>query len=135
MSNNTETKTNPLLPLLGKARHTRFFTVKLPATAVGFGIPLGDGKCQGVSLKTNNFVLNTTTGTGVAGNLRVFYYGDANSQLYEYDASGNPTDIIYCKDLSEVYIRCLTADTHIQVMVYLSDEDLAEWENKRSFGN
>lgn len=112
------------------ASHTLFFTLRLPTTARLSGVPIGDGKCKGVALKINQFVLNTTTGTSVATSQAIFYVGDSSGQFFEINPFIDPV-IIPCQDLSDIYIRGVGYNNvGINCQVYLSDEDIKEWKSK-----
>lgn len=100
---------------------TDFLTVTIPATALKRGLPIGDGKCLAVVLYLNSLAHNTVTNTATAANLAQIYYGDARSQEREL-IRGQQSDIIFCKDLSEVYVRGNGVENHIQVLIYLNDE-------------
>jgi hypothetical protein len=119
-------------------QRTQFATVIIPASALLEGLPLGIGKCVGVELQLNSYVLNTTTAAQVAVNLFNIYYGDSGSQAFELAignnvvATGSPSPqsnsgMIYCKDLSEIYVRGNGVATGVQVKIYLGDEDVIDF--------
>jgi hypothetical protein len=98
---------------------TRFATITVPVNDKG--IPLGQGKCKAVVLHLNYYVLNNSdvfqntdfNGSGI-------YYGDSNQQTCELlfnttsqNAGGINTrssNIIFCNDLSEVWVRGKISD-------------------------
>jgi hypothetical protein len=100
---------------------TQFATIKLPSTALAQGIPLGQGKCIGVILYVNSLVLNTATKTATANNLNQIYYGDNQKQFRELVA-GQPSDILFCTDLEQIFIRGNGVENHVQVTIYLASE-------------
>ncbi len=93
---------------------TRFFTLPVAIT-LATGAEIGTGKCKAVILRLNKYTRNTTTGAVQA--VETAYYGDAKSQEFEL-LSGIDSEIIFCEDLSEVFIRTAEACT-VQVLVYL----------------
>lgn len=92
-------------------KKTNFFTIafenKLPPNFNEFGMPIGNGKCKAVILRTNLMARNksdikvpsNSTGATVA-----FYVGDQNSQEYEV-MIGQDSPLFLCNDLSEIFIR------------------------------
>lgn len=121
----TQDQKNQLLLTLLLERQiikTQFATVRIPATALKTGIPLGQGKCRGVVLHLNSLVLNTTTKVATADNLNQIYYGDERSQFRELIA-GNSSDVIFCTDLQDVFVRGNGVENFVQVLIYLGAED------------
>lgn len=119
-------------------QRTQFAVVTIPATAVRNGLPLGNGKCVGVELQLNTYVLDSTTAALTAANLSNIYYGDAQGQSFELAvgnnvvATGSPSPknnsgMIYCKDLSEVFVRGNGVLNQVQVKIYLGDEDVVNF--------
>lgn len=102
---------------------TQIKTIVIPATSDLIGMPLGIGKCSAVVLYLNRYVYNTTTATEIPANQRIIYYGDKESQARELIA-GLQSDIIFCKDLSDVYIRNNGVENVIQATIYLTQEDI-----------
>ena len=105
--------------------NTHFATVAIPATASQRGKPIGQGKCKAVILYLNSLVLNTTGNEGTIKEQAQIYYGDNRSQFREL-IRGQVSDIIFCKDLSEVYVRCNGIENVVQVTVYLGEDDTDE---------
>lgn len=103
---------------------TEFQTIAIPAVSLERGMPLGIGKCTAVILRLNLIQLNALS--GAAGNAVVqVYYGDRNSQLFEL-IRGSNSELIICKDLSEIYIRTSytqtpTQQNFVQAMIYHND--------------
>ncbi len=105
---------------------TEFKTVVIANTPTS-GIPIGLGKCKAVRLKLNGFTRN---GGGAYINTPLFiYYGDAQSQEVELCIVDKAnmvdqgyTPLIYCRDLSEVFIRFDVnggpSSAIVQVIVY-----------------
>lgn len=83
------------------------------------GSPLGKGNCKAVVLRLNEFERNSTAGTAQA--VEQIYYGDAARQEFELKRGIN-SDIIFCTDLEEVFIRmpvdAAVADVQVQIMIY-----------------
>lgn len=111
---------------------TRFATITVPVNDKG--IPLGQGKCKAVVLHLNYFLLNdnefTQNDGGTAGGI---YYGDSNQQTCELLFNTTPattlgintrsSNIIFCNDLSEVWVRGKTTDAgttpfQLEVIIY-----------------
>lgn len=107
--------------MCNQINHTQFETITIPASANLAGIPLGQGKCKAVKLLLNNYVLNTETATAVADAQRVAYYGDRTRQNAELprNVNGLWSPVIFCEDLSDVYVRSNGVETHVQVMIYM----------------
>ncbi len=95
-------------------KKTRFFTIPLAVTNET-GVEIGIGKCRAVILRLNKYTRNTTSGAVQA--VETAYYGDAKSQEFEL-LSGIDSEILFCEDLSEVFVRTAEA-CNIQVLVYL----------------
>ena len=113
------------LLLMNNITRTQFASVNLPATAGAKGLPVGDiggGKCIAVILRINLAVLDSLTATAIPTNQTLAYYGDARGQFFELRAGVN-SEIIFCKDLSEVYIRGIGIATTVQILIYVNDED------------
>lgn len=113
------------LLLMNNITRTQFATINLPATAGAKGLPIGDiggGKCIAVILRINQAVLDSLTATAIATNQTLAYYGDARGQFFELRAGVN-SEIIFCKDLTEVYVRGIGIATTVQVLIYVNDED------------
>lgn len=108
--------------LMNRITRTKFFTVTVPATANVQGVPIGDGKCVAVVLYLNSLVLNTQANASTAANLAQVYYGDQQSQFREL-IRGQQSDIIFAKDLSEIYVRGNGIENHVQVIAYMSDDN------------
>lgn len=127
--------TRKVLELLGSnAKHTRFFAKRVPVSAFLSGVPLGQGKCQAVILGRNQRVLNTTTFAFLPIQNQLSYSGDERGQFVEVDPSSArrpQASVLWCRDLSEIYVRPVSnvSDVVVQVMVYLSDDDLREWND------
>jgi hypothetical protein len=102
--------------------HTQFGTISVPATALLKGVKIGQGKCRAVVLYLNSLALNTTTNAATAAILAQVYYGDSRSQFREL-IRGQQSDIIFCTDLSQVYVRGNGTANKIQATIYLTDED------------
>lgn len=113
---------------------TEFLTIALNKTLTA-GIAIGQGECKAVRLKLNALQRNTALALQ-AGLFIGFYYGDSERQEAEYSVLGvagtslnsiaDWTPLIYCKDLSDVFIRyaAKTANAgwpdtiQVQVMVH-----------------
>ncbi len=93
---------------------TSFRTIPV-AVSQTVGKPIGLGECKAVILRLNNYTRNTTTGAVQA--VETAYYGDEQTQEFEL-LRGIDSEIIFCEDLSEVFVRTAEACT-IQVLVYL----------------
>lgn len=79
------------------------------------GIKIGEGKCKAVILKLNNFTRNNTAGLAITATY--FYYGDSTEQEREC-LRGISSDLIFCTDLNQVYIRNpFAATVNIQVLI------------------
>ena len=97
---------------------TRFISVAVPASALLKGIPLGQGKCVGVTVYLNTFVFNTQTLASTPANQGVLYLGDATQQRMEVIRGQQQPNIIFANDLSEIYIRGVGVANELQVIVY-----------------
>lgn len=95
---------------------TRFATITVPVNDKG--TPLGQGKCKAVVLHLNFYVLNgsdTQQSGGAGDEAGGIYYGDSNQQTCELLLSSTAqattnintrsSNIIFCNDLSEVWVR------------------------------
>jgi len=92
---------------------TRFATITVPVNDKG--IPLGQGKCKAVVLHLNYYLLNGNQNTQSMSYAGGIYYGDSNQQTCELlfntiNAASNSintrsSNIIFCNDLSEVWVR------------------------------
>lgn len=105
---------------------TKFFTIALPTRTNLKGVSIGSGACRGILAQTRDFAFNASTGAAAVE--RVFYIGDSDAQEWQKVASGLPSQIIPCRDLSEIYIRNgISGGTavvqHVQVMVFLGRRD------------
>lgn len=107
------------LQLIWLARITKTEFKSLPISqTVSEGIPLSTagGKCKAVVLKFNTFARNDTAGLAVVPTY--CYYGDSQAQDREL-LRGVSSDIIFCDDLSEVFVRNpFAADITIQYLIY-----------------
>lgn len=93
---------------------TEYKTVPVPQT-LAQGMKIGEGKCKAVVLRLNRFTRNNIAGVEVAATY--FYYGD--SQKIEREClRGESTDIIFCTNLDQVWVRNpFAADINIQIML------------------
>lgn len=100
---------------------SHFETVRFNASSLGQGIEIGQGACLAVILRLNRYVFNNTTGT--ENTIRQIYYGDRTRQECEL-LRGESSEIIFCNDLSEVFIRCpydpagVGNQAFISIMIY-----------------
>jgi hypothetical protein len=100
----------------------------VPVQNASLGVPLGLGKCKAVRLKLNAFPLDD--GSNYVALPNYIYYGDAQSQQIELmatdlantSAQDGYSPLIYCRDLSEVFIRYNTGQNpvtvYLNVLVY-----------------
>jgi hypothetical protein len=90
-------------------------TIPVPQTTEQ-GTQISEGKCKAVILRLNRFTRNDTAGGEVAATY--FYYGD--SQKIEREClRGESSDIIFCTDLNQVYVRNpFATDINIQILIY-----------------
>lgn len=108
-----------LIPL--GATRTQFETIQTRGSSAFYnGMPLGQGACKAVLLQTNALIRNTTV--SLPAQQRVFYVGDATRQEHQRIDSNWGMIPIFCKDLSEVYVRGNAAVT-IQILIYLGEQD------------
>lgn len=84
---------------------TTFLPIVIEASASAKGKPIGQGQCVGIYLYLNSLAPNSQTNTATNVNQAQIYFGDANTQQLEL-VRGNYSKFIYCKDLSEIYVRC-----------------------------
>lgn len=116
--------------------NTRFISLELLAGMLS-GIPIGQGKCKGVSLSANHFQLYTANTAQGAGTGLKFYYGDRYQQSKEYLINTNTTagntnnrdsGFIPCEDLSEIYVRFTDASPaklQIEIEVYGAEGEIS----------
>lgn len=118
--------TEQLLTLLLERQiyKTQFATVNIPAAANPQGLPLGQGKCIAVILYLNKLVLNTQTNTDTAADVAQVYYGDSQGQFREL-LRGQSSDVIFCTDLEQVYVRGNGVANQIQVTIYVDENENA----------
>jgi hypothetical protein len=96
--------------------HTRFTSVTVPADNTQ-GLPIGQGACKAVILKLNRYVFNSTNGTEQG--VEQMYIGDAQAQDWELER-GRSSDIIFCKDLNEVFVRVPSGEVAlVQILMYI----------------
>jgi hypothetical protein len=124
------------LLLANQITETAFSSVIVKSNVLQ-GQPIGQGACKAVILRANKFLTysdapDTYNGdAGVGGRANKFYYGDSKQQTFEYLLNvdnanrtlGNTKDseIIYCKDLSDVWVRQFNnenVDIEIQILIY-----------------
>lgn len=96
-------------------KRSKFYTLSVEANDTR-GVPIGTGGCDAVKLSANPYSFNGGT---VLNSPLYFYYGDANGQgkiFMVLDRNGNvayvDTGIIYCQDLSEIFVRFPSAFGH-----------------------
>lgn len=110
---------------------TRFSSVVVKVDNLQ-GVPVGMGKCKAIKIRPNQFVINSNNLQAVTVQDRL-YYGDSKQQTFEYPltvgadrlAGANPfaSELIYCQDLSEVYLRVPATDggiaeLEVQIMIF-----------------
>ncbi len=93
---------------------TKFIAVPVAVTLTQ-GVPIGMGKCRAVILRLNQYTRNDTGGGLQA--VEAAYYGDDQSQEFEL-LRGVDSEIIFCTDLQEVFIRSAEACT-VQILIYI----------------
>jgi hypothetical protein len=97
---------------------TEFATIPISANN-NRGVPLGQGRVKAIILRLNKYERNSVNGTAIVQTQ--VYYGDESRQEYEL-IQGVDSNIIFCTDLQEVYIRT-PADVTIQVLIYTDYEN------------
>lgn len=105
-----------------KGIKTIFKTVIIPASAGNFGKPIGDGKCLGVIIKNNAYILNGAALTNIPASERFLYVGDMSGQFWQL-VSNSSTDLILCEDLSEIYVRSPSTNARVQLQIFIEDEN------------
>lgn len=110
MSDYNNEQDRQILALLGVTQ-TNYASIAVPVADI-VGQPIGNGGCKAVILTFNLLARN---GTSVVANTYsnyinplnipyAIYYGDFNRQEHELLAGFN-SPIIFCRDLSEVFVR------------------------------
>lgn len=104
---------------------TQFATIRIP-TSDTIGKPLGQGRCAAVVIQQPNGVLNNVLAPNGTNQC---YIGDADNQTWVLTPnSAYPSPVIFCRDLSEVYIRTPIAQNapnaypFVNVIVYHNQE-------------
>lgn len=128
---------------------TQFESVVVPSDNTR-GIQIGEGKCIAVILHLNRYIYNYPAVTEIANTDGVYtdlvlgqsgetgrngvlyvYYGDRNKQQREL-AAGETSPILFCEDLSEIYVKAptfvngdaaLSYEYEIQLEIYHGKDD------------
>lgn len=104
---------------------THFATVTINVNSrpqVDKGQPIGAGNCIAVQLFVNPIDRNTQNAITLQYPV---YYGDRSKQEIALEA-GKYSELIFCKDLSEVYVRSPNGVAErVQILIHGGDETKA----------
>ena len=109
---------NRFLLALAGVQKTDYISYELPSSN-SKGMQIGSGGCKAVILRVNLFDRNTQTNNDPLNHY--IYYGNAQRQEFELPIGVN-SPIIFCSDLSQVYVRVPTVNAGLlkigQAIIY-----------------